>query len=134
MDIVNDKRQLMAFFLGEYAINNPLNNGASNEKYKYIVETNPADKTDPTKSDSVSLDTLHYVNPHWKYWSICDVEKDMGASENSGVDVYIPSDTMFIIKGNVEAGPISDNIQVIKYNTLGKYGRLIQNQQKYDTN
>lgn len=34
MDIVGDKRQLMAFFLGEYAINNPLSNGASNENFR----------------------------------------------------------------------------------------------------
>lgn len=34
MDIVDDKRQLMAFFLGEYAIKNAMSNSASNENFR----------------------------------------------------------------------------------------------------
>jgi hypothetical protein len=37
------------------------------------------------------------------------------------------------MKNNLEPGSISDNLSIIKYNTLGKYGVMIQNQQKFDT-
>ena len=106
-------------------------NLSKGEKYKYIVETMPSEKTQ--NINAVSLETPHFVNPNWTYWSICDIEKSLTTTENSGVDVFVPSDIVFMIKGNVNIGSINDNLNIIKYNTLGQYGKVVQNQQKYDS-
>lgn len=106
-------------------------NITNEQKYKYTVETNPIDVGEDTPS--VSLETDYYINPHWKYWSICDIEKDYDTSLESQKDIYIPSDTVFMIKNNLNIGAISDNLNIIKYNTLGKFGKTIQNSQKYDS-
>ena len=102
----------------------------NNKQYKYTVETNPGDTSG---APSVSLELDHYLNPHWNYWSICDIEKDYEASEESQRDIYVPSDKVFIIKNNINVGAISDNLNIIKYNTLGRFGKTIPNQQKYDS-
>jgi hypothetical protein len=52
-------------------------NVGSNEKYKYTVETSPADKQNANEERAVTLETAAYINPHWNYWSLCDVEKDL---------------------------------------------------------
>ena len=49
------------------------------------------------------------------------------------LDMYIPSDTLFLLKNNLNIGTINDNLNIIKYNTLGMFGRVIHIQQKYDT-
>lgn len=103
----------------------------NNQKYKYTVETNPTNTNGDVSS--VSLETDYYVNPHWNYWSICDIEKDYDASVDSQKDIYVPSDTVFIMKNNLNIGTISDNLNLIKYNTLGNFGKVIQNSQKYDS-
>ena len=112
-------------------------NVANQQKYKYIVESNPADKKQDGSTEeelaSVSLETEYFVAPHWQYWSICDIEKHEEVSEESMRDVYVPSDKVFLIKNNVEVGTINDNLNIIKYNTLGQYGKVIQNAQKYDS-
>ena len=116
----------------------------NNVGYKYIVETNPANQNQSTtstlfknqSSDSVlpvSLETEYYVKPHWNYWSICDIDKNFDTSLESDTDIYIPSDQIFHLKGNVQIGDINDNLNIIKYNTLGQYGKIIQNQQKFDS-
>lgn len=108
-----------------------INNG---EQCKYIVETNPIDYTGVSNdTPSVSLETDYYINPNWNYWSICDIEKHYDVSLESGKDVYVPSDTVFIIKNNLNISAISDNLNIIKYNTLGKFGKTITNTQKYDS-
>ena len=104
-------------------------NVANGQKYKYIVEASSTNSSAP----SVSLELDCYLNPYWKYWSICDIEKNYEVSENSSQEVYTPSDTVFIIKNNVNIGAINDNLNIIKYNTLGKFGKTISNQQKYDS-
>jgi hypothetical protein len=43
----------------------------------------------------------------------------------SGVDVYKPSNQVFHIKANVDAGQINDNLKTIKYDTLGKYSKVV---------
>jgi hypothetical protein len=73
----------------------------------------------------ISLETPYFVNPNWSYWSICDIEKSIEHTEDSNTDIYIPSDTVFLIKGNVNIGSINDNLKTIKYDTLGQYGRII---------
>lgn len=108
----------------DYNINN-------NQKYKYIVETNPVDTVG--NAPSVSLETDYYLNPHWTSWSICDIEKDYDLSSENQKETYIPSDTVFIIKNNLNIGAINDNLNIIKYNTLGKFGKTIKNSQKYDS-
>ena len=109
-------------------------NVGNNEQYKYIVETNPADiQNSDAQEMSVTLETSSFINPHWNYWSICDIEKNLSVSRESGVDIYVPSDTMFIMKNNIQAGSINDNLNIVQYNTLGKYGHVIQNSQKYDS-
>lgn len=105
---------------------------SSGQAYRYIVESSPV----PSESEmisSVSLETECHIHPYWKYWSICDIEKNIDASNISGKDIYVPSDTVFILKNNVKAGSISDNLNIIKYDTLGQYGKVIQNYQKYDS-
>ena len=68
-------------------------NVSNNEKYKYTVETNPMDKTDDNASEmSVTLGTISFIKPHWNYWSICDIEKNLEASQESGAEIYVPSD------------------------------------------
>ena len=108
----------------DYNINNK-------DKYKYIVETNPVDINGD--APSVSLETEYYLNPHWNYWSICDIEKNYDVSAESGAEIYVPSDTVFIMKNNLNIGAISDNLNIIKYNTLGRFGKTITNSQKYDS-
>ena len=109
-------------------------NVSNNEKYKYTVETNPMDKTDDNASEmSVTLETISFIKPHWNYWSICDIEKNLEASQESGADIYVPSDQVFIIKNNITAGSISNNLNIIKYNTLGQYGNVMQTPQKFDS-
>ena len=106
-------------------------NISSGEQYKYIVETSPEDVSDSQNSRSfVSLETETYIRPKWYYWSICDLERHETGDEST---LYVSSDTVFIIKNNIEPGSISDNLNVIKYNTLGKYGVVVQNRQQYDT-
>jgi hypothetical protein len=92
-------------------------NVGKGEKYKYIVETMPNETSESVKS--VSLETAYFANPNWNYWSICDIEKSLDYTEVSGVDIYIPSDTVFLMMGNINSGSINDNIKTIKYDTLG---------------
>lgn len=106
-------------------------NVGTGEKYKYIVETMPSNDADSV--NAISLETPYFVNPNWAYWSICDIDKSLDVTQESGVDVYVPSDTVFMMKGNIDVGSINDNIKTIKYDTLGQYGRVVQNQQKYDS-
>ena len=114
-------------------------NIASGEAYKYIVETQPNNTDASTYSGDksmppvVSLELDYYLCPQWKYWSICDIIKDNEYSINGIVEFYRPSDKVFLIKNNVEVGSITNNLNIISYNTLGKYGRIIQNEQKYDS-
>lgn len=108
-------------------------NIGSDEQYKYIVETNPADQKEVNIAAQVSLETAAFIKPHWNYWSICDIVKDLDASAESEKDIYRPSDTIFMMKNNINAGSIDDNLNIIQYNTLGKYGVVIQNAQKYDS-
>ena len=109
----------------DYNLNN-------SDAYKYIVETSSV-VDEGTTAPSVSLETDYYIRPHWSYWSICDIEKNYDVSEGDAQEVYTPSNTVFIMKNNINSGAISDNLNVIKYNTLGQFGKIITNRQKYDS-
>jgi hypothetical protein len=39
--------------------------------------------------------------------------------------MYVPNDSIFIMKNNVNIGSINDNLKTIKYNTLGQYGNVV---------
>jgi hypothetical protein len=73
-----------------------------------------------------------YIRPTFKMWSICDLDfittnNIMQYGTTDGHYEFIPSTKVFSIKNNVEIGEISDNLNVITYNTLGQFGRIIQN-------
>lgn len=93
---------------------------ASNKQYQYIIQPNPKD------GDSISIQT-NYLNVHWNRWSIVSLNYDI---EN---DIYYPDDTVFTFRNNLSIGSISDNMNFIKYNTLDKFGRIIQTPQQYDS-
>ena len=93
---------------------------ASNKQYQYIIQPNPKD------GGNVSIQT-DYLNVHWNKWSIVSLNYDI---EN---DIYYPDDTIFTFRNNLGVGSISDNINFIKYNTLDKFGRVMQTSQQYDS-
>ncbi len=79
-----------------------------------------------------------YVRPMFKTWSICDLDfvtanniVQYGATDSHYE--FIPNTKVFSIKNNVEIGEISDNLNIITYNTLGQFGRIIQNKQRFDS-
>lgn len=93
---------------------------ASNKQYQYIIQPNPKD------GDNVSIQT-NYLNVHWNRWSIVSLNYDI---KN---DIYYPDDTVFTFRNNLSVGSISDNMNFIKYNTLDKFGRVVQTSQQYDS-
>ena len=93
---------------------------ASNKKYQYIIQTNPQ------YNNNISIQT-NYLNVHWNKWSIVSLNYDI---KN---DIYYPDDTVFTFNNNLSAGSISDNMNFIKYNTLDKFGRVMQTPQQYDS-
>ena len=93
---------------------------ASNKQYQYIIQPNPKD------GGNVSIQT-DYLNVHWNKWSIVSLNYDI---EN---DIYYPDDTIFTFRNNLGVGSISDNMNFIKYNTLDKFGRVMQTSQQYDS-
>ena len=93
---------------------------ASNKQYQYIIQPNPKD------GDNVSIQT-NYLNVHWNRWSIVSLNYDI---KN---DIYYPDDTVFTFRNNLSVGSISDNMNFIKYNTLDKFGRIMQTSQQYDS-
>ena len=93
---------------------------ASNKQYKYIIQPSPKD------GGNVSIQT-NYLNVHWNRWSIVSLNYDI---KN---DIYYPDDTVFTFRNNLSVGSISDNMNFIKYNTLDKFGRVVQTSQQYDS-
>ena len=93
---------------------------ASNKQYQYIIQPNPKD------GGNVSIQT-DYLNVYWNKWSIVSLNYDI---EN---DIYYPDDTVFTFRNNLSVGSISDNMNFIKYNTLDKFGRVMQTSQQYDS-
>lgn len=96
-------------------------NVAGNQSYQYTIETNPTDQT----SKSISLQTKEFISTHWCKWTICDIEYDRK------YNIYKPSDTIFSMINNLNIGAINNNLNVIKYDTLSKYNKIITNEQKY---
>ena len=93
---------------------------ASNKQYQYIIQPNPKD------GDNISIQT-NYLNVHWNKWSIVSLNYDI---KN---DIYYPDNTVFTFRNNLSVGSISDNMNFIKYNTLDKFGRVMQTSQQYDS-
>lgn len=93
---------------------------ASNKQYQYIIQPNPKD------GGNVSIQT-NYLNVHWNKWSIVSLNYDI---KN---DIYYPDNTVFTFRNNLSVGSISDNMNFVKYNTLDKYGRVMQTPQQYDS-
>lgn len=93
---------------------------ASNKQYKYIIQPSPKD------GGNVSIQT-NYLNVHWNRWSIVSLNYDI---KN---DIYYPDNTVFTFRNNLSVGSISDNMNFIKYNTLDKFGRVVQTSQQYDS-
>lgn len=93
---------------------------ASNNQYQYTIQTNPE------TGENVSVQT-NFTNIHWNKWSIVSLNYDI---EN---DIYYPDDTVFTFGNNLSIGSISDNMNFIKYNTLDKFGRIMQTSQQYDS-
>lgn len=91
----------------------------SGGQYKYIVQTNP-------EENNVTIET-NYLNVHWGKWSIVSLTYDL---EN---DIYIPDKTIFLFNNNIDVGSISDNLSTIKYDTLSKFGKVMQTEQQYDS-
>ena len=94
----------------------------SNENYKYRIFFNPDNSTESTYIDMENY--IHYRQP---YWTLCDLIYDIDKG------IYIPSDTTLIFKHNMQAGSVSDNLQIVKYDTLSRYGKIIHSKQNYDT-
>lgn len=93
---------------------------ASNKQYKYIIQPSPKD------GGNVSIQT-NYLNVHWNRWSIVSLNYDI---KN---DIYYPDNMVFTFRNNLSVGSISDNMNFIKYNTLDKFGRVVQTSQQYDS-
>lgn len=93
---------------------------ASNKTYQYIIQPNPKD------GNNISIQTED-IKVHWNCWSLVSLDYDLNK------DIYIPQNTVFLFKNNLAVGSISDNMNFVKYNTLSKYGRVMQSEQKYDT-
>ena len=93
---------------------------ASNKQYKYIIQTNPE------SNSNITIQT-NYLNIHWNKWSIVSLSYDL---QN---DVYVPDNTVFLFDNNINVGSVSDNLNIVKYNTLGRFGKVMQNKQQYDS-
>ena len=115
----------------------------SGNPYRYEVylkimnKDNLIDQDDPGYTYCL-LTMTDYINPVWRTWSICDLDfyttnNELAFNSSENLYEFRPSSKIFMIKNNLEAGEISDNINVISYNTLGQFGRLIQNQQRFDS-
>lgn len=94
---------------------------ASDQLYQYTVETNPMAST----SQPITLQSKEFVSTHWRKWTICDIEYD------SEYDIYRPGDTVFSMVNNLNIGTINNNLNIIKYDTLDRYSKVIMNNQKY---
>lgn len=110
----------------------------SNHAYKYVAYVEAQKNNDENDIYRYWLSCNEYTRPIWKTWSICDLDV-YAVGSNIWQNVFnrnyelIPSTKIFTIKNNVEIGDISDNLNVITYQTLGKFGRIIQNKQKFDS-
>lgn len=104
--------------------------------YKYEVYMEAVDSNGKINRYLLKVD--EYIKPMFKTWSICDLDfvttnNNMQYGVTDGHYEFIPSTKVFTIKNNVEIGEVSDNLNVITYNTLGQFGRIIQNKQKFDS-
>lgn len=106
--------------------------------YQYEVYVESIDNNDSNNIQRYLLILEEYVRPMFKMWSICDL--DFIATNNmiqygatDGHYEFIPNTKVFSIRNNIEIGEISDNLNIITYNTLGQFGRIIQNRQKFDS-
>lgn len=98
--------------------------------YKYEVYVEAIDSNGNTQRYLLISD--EYIRPMFKTWSICDLDfittnNMMQYGTTDGHYEFIPSTKIFSIKNNIEIGEISDNLNIITYNTLGQFGRIIQN-------
>lgn len=103
---------------------------------KYEVYMEAFDNYGETKRYLLISD--EYVRPMFKTWSICDLDfvttnNIMQYGTTDGHYELIPITKVFSVKNNVEIGEISDNLNIITYNTLGQFGRIIQNKQRFDS-
>ena len=95
-------------------------NLASNDRFQYLIQTGSGSTlTDAWKSK--------YVNVHWKDWSLIDLDYI------KEYDIYRPSGLLFTFKNNIQAGTISNNFNTIQNQTLGRFAKIIQNKQHFDS-
>ena len=111
-------------------------NIASGDLYQYMAEIAYVTETVVTGSTSIETETtyrtvgpLNYIMSYWDVWNITDCQYD---TENNIYTVN-PNGYIYRFDKNINIGSISNNMNVVKYETLGKFNHILYNKQLYDS-
>ena len=69
----------------------------------------------------------NYIQSNWDRWSIQDIIYDTANK------VYKTTGNIYLFRSNLEAGEINANSNTIKYDSLGRYGRVYKGDLKYES-
>lgn len=98
-----------------------------------FIDSNVANRT-PVRYMICSADgdvftsfVTDYVQFNWDTWSIQDIVYDV---ENQ---VYKTQGNIYLFRSNLEAGEINGNSSTVKYDSLGRYGRVFKGDLRYES-
>ena len=102
-------------------------NISSGDSYDYMAKILYVNNSN---SDDIqyALCSIDDVSSHWEEWSIIDCEYDF----NNNIYTVVPDATTYIFDKNINVGSVSNNMNVIKYETLGQFNQIIYNNQLFE--
>lgn len=111
-------------YLGNFSASEPIggfidSNVANHTPVRYMVCS--------SDNDSFISFQTNYIQFNWDKWSIQDIVFDV---ENQ---VYKTVGNIYLFRSNLESGDINANSNTIKYDSLGRYGRVYKGDMKYES-
>ena len=90
----------------------------------YVTETVVTGSTSiETETTYRTVGPLNYIMSYWDVWNITDCQYD---TENNIYTVN-PNGYIYRFDKNINIGSISNNMNVVKYETLGKFNHILYN-------
>ena len=96
--------------------------------YHYLSVVRKSDGNYITYENVDENDELKYIKAVWDNWSICDLEQDI----NDDKVFYKTGDT-WLLGLNLARESVSQNINVVSYETMGQYNKYGLGKKKYES-